>query len=1691
MKSNTFHSIYKIAPLLLIVLFGFFSSVQAQCDMDSDNDGVCDGVDLDDDNDGILDEIECPNTYVSKAFQTSNGTTTTFLAPSADGGFQFDIFKLDNSFNLKVNGIDVVPNQIQCSGSGLAGESLLVFDSDNTGFGQGGNDHVWVINGDDEKPVVRLKIDSKGGITFEGKRSSGRELEPMKILSGDPQPSNIVWNTTGENEVVLSQKVVGPTNITGEGHGIVMCTIDTDGDGLKNSLDTDSDGDGCQDALEGGAGFQSTDLSGEVLSGAVSTNGVPVLAGNGQTVGTSVNNLQKASVCDCDDNDGDGVCDDDDLDDDNDGILDVDECMTSNFQWSGVPSVNGKTATGVINGVGYSYTSSINIETTPTIFAYNKFPSHYNIPNTTVIKNRFTSNNVITFDQPVLNPTLMFSSIGGGPTVPIEFSNAVEVLFQSGPVTINSPTKITGKEGYVVLRMNGVFNQISFDYLADENYVNFTFGADFATHCDTDGDGIEDYLDLDSDDDGCADAIEGDAGFKLSDINNDVLVGNVDVDGVPVLAAGGQAIGSSADENTQSDVCDLGPITEDTLYVCEGESIQIEAKDITDEIWGGDEDFILLNKSTIQVSPDQDAYYFVGSEAGYTVGQNIIINGDFEQGGVGFTSGYTDGCALNVLNEGRYCVNPNPKATHNGFRTCGDHTSGTGNMMVVNAATTAGVSVWCQTVTVEPATDYEFSGWITSVHPSNPAILEFKINGALMGSRLTATSTACKWDQYAAQWNSGLNTSVEICLDNQNTASGGNDFAIDDISFAPVTQTLSSSDSVLVIVEANPAVNLGKDTILCTGESTSLNAPNASNYTWSTGDDSQSINVGQSGEYWVDIETEKGCVSTDTIKVFVESCVESLCGDDINFNSWSQAGAKAEGNWNVSADGRSVNQTINGAPTFYIGNKEFLNVNFTGKMRTDFTHDNDWMGMVFGFQGGELSETYPMELKTYVFGWKQGYQSFSGKAYKEGFSLLEVNTTINSKNDLSAAFGSPYKGATVLDSLYGSGTGYEFGKDYEIKIDYTASNIKIYVDHQLIFDVDGCFDPGKIGFYNWSQPDVTYSDFTYQYIGNVEVLDDTLCLGEELTAAVVNGPVCSSEDYYPEGTLYEWDLQDGTSSSENKVNHIYDKSGVYDLELVISDGIGCSDTTIKTIVVKDHPTVDLGNDTTICVNESVEISVMQSDLIYHWNTGAQTQLITISEKGEYGVEITDEFGCFGSDSIELFFQDLPVVDLGKDIAFCDGQSVILDAKNEGLNYKWNTDEEDRLISVTQSGTYGVVVTDEFGCLGSDSLSVTVNPMPVVDLGNDTAICIGESVVLNALNSGFSYIWSTGETSQEISINSTGDYEVRVYDAIGCADTAEMNLRVNELPVVNLGNDTVICEYQSVVLDAQHKGHSYLWNTGGNSQIIEVSEEGSYAVEVRDSIGCLGTDEIYVTKEFIEDPFLEKEKIVCEGASIFLEPDITNSYEIYWENNPKSASLEVFETGNYLSFVESEFCLDTFEINVTKIDTPHAEIIDLGGKTAYCFELEKTNLKVSSEDNNTQLIWDDFGRSDEVEIEVPGTYLLLASNAFCSALYHKEVVEYCEGKLFIPNAFTPADDNGLNQVFMPVTNGHVDNFDFRIYNRWGVLIYQTNILGEGWDGTVSGRMAECDVYVYKVTYDYVSDQGGIEQKQQNGTVALMK
>ncbi len=183
---------------------------------------------------------------------------------------------------------------------------------------------------------------------------------------------------------------------------------------------------------------------------------------------------------------------------------------------------------------------------------------------------------------------------------------------------------------------------------------------------------------------------------------------------------------------------------------------------------------------------------------------NLITNGDFNAGFSNFTSDYIPGTggAFGLLsNEGEYAVSTNPSLTHTNFASCGDHTGG-GNMMVVNGAGTANQDVLCQTVNVTPFTDYAFSAWVMSVISEAPAQLQFSVNGALLGNVFTAPSATCVWSNFYQEWNSGPNSSVEICMVNQNTAASGNDFAVDDLFFGEICEAM---DQVTVIVQPTDA----------------------------------------------------------------------------------------------------------------------------------------------------------------------------------------------------------------------------------------------------------------------------------------------------------------------------------------------------------------------------------------------------------------------------------------------------------------------------------------------------------------------------------------------------------------------------------------------------------------------------------------------------------------------------------------------------------------------------------------------------------------------------------------------------------------------------------------------------------------------------------------------------------------------
>lgn len=649
------------------------------------------------------------------------------------------------------------------------------------------------------------------------------------------------------------------------------------------------------------------------------------------------------------------------------------------------------------------------------------------------------------------------------------------------------------------------------------------------------------------------------------------------------------------------------------------------------------------------------------------------------------------------------------------------------------------------------------------------------------------------------------------------------------------------------------------------------------------------------------------------------------------------------------------------------------------------------------------------------------------------------------------------KGETLSLNAWNSGADFLWNTGaniQEIDVDSAGSYQVIVTSEQ------GCQDTGEINVNVNELPQVILAP------------TQTICLGDSLTLDAKN-----------EGLNFQWN----TGESNQKIT--VTQSGKY--QVIVSDDLGCSDTSTTQLTVNQPPVVDIGDDQTICQGDTLTLDAQNKGLNFQWNNGKTDQTIHVSSNGQYEVVVSDNYGCVDSASLHLTVVDRPQLSLTAEQSICQGDSLLLNAQNTGATFLWNTEASTQEIYVKTAGEYKVIVTNEHGCSDSSSVVLTIKPIPTVSLGDDRIICEGESLLLDAQNEGLNFQWNTGETSQKINVDNPGNYQVIVFDEIGCTDTSTLNLSINQLPNVHLGDQRIICGEETIVLDAGNDNHLYKWSNGLNTQQIEINDSGTYRVEVMDSIGCKESGEINVLKEVIQDPYSEKELHVCEGTSITLKPDFHGDYLIYWEEDLFSPTLEVYETGNYSSIVEGEYCSETFQINVTKLDTPEAIIQDARNQDLYCFDIENVTLEVISKDSFYLSVWDDFGRGDKVEIEEAGTYALTVYNEYCSSRLQKTLHNHCKGIFYIPNAFTPENQDGINDVFMPVANEQVEGFDFKIFNRWGTLLYSTNKQGEGWDGKINGNSAQVDVYSYTLTYYYNSEFEGTVQKKRVGHFNLLR
>jgi len=197
--------------------------------------------------------------------------------------------------------------------------------------------------------------------------------------------------------------------------------------------------------------------------------------------------------------------------------------------------------------------------------------------------------------------------------------------------------------------------------------------------------------------------------------------------------------------------------------------------------------------------------------------------------------------------------------------------------------------------------------------------------------------------------------------------------------------------------------------------------------------------------------------------------------------------------------------------------------------------------------------------------------------------------------------------------------------------------------------------------------------------------------------------------------------------------------------------------------------VHLGNDTTICPGINYILDAGNAGATYAWNTGATTQSIIVSTTGTYSVLVTTANGCTGSDTINIKPGAVPVNIMSAVTDLCEGSTVMLNAGNAGNSFLWSPGGSTaQQLNVTAGGNYTVAITSTDGCVLNSSTGVIVRPRPIPNLGNDTSICPGSQIVLDAGNIGSTYLWSTGDIVQTVTVADSGLYSVTINTPFNCS-----------------------------------------------------------------------------------------------------------------------------------------------------------------------------------------------------------------------------------------------------------------------------------------------------------------------------------
>ncbi|MCC7502902.1 MAG: gliding motility-associated C-terminal domain-containing protein [Flavobacteriales bacterium] len=761
----------------------------------------------------------------------------------------------------------------------------------------------------------------------------------------------------------------------------------------------------------------------------------------------------------------------------------------------------------------------------------------------------------------------------------------------------------------------------------------------------------------------------------------------------------------------------------------------------------------------------------------------------------------------------------------------------------------------------------------------------------------------------------------------------------------------TASDALLVNVNPVPVVDLGNDTTLCAGQAVLLVATVAgATYLWQDGSTAATYNVTGAGAYSVTV-TLNNCATTDAINVAYNPLPVVALGNDTTicngsplvlnatypgatylWQDGSTAGtinAAAGGNFSVTltlngctaSDARQVN--VNPVPVVDLGNDTIVCAGAA------VAFNSFQPGATYLWQNGSTAAT----LTTSTVGTVSVTVTVGGCSASDAATLSNFNLqAVNLGPDTSACAGSQIAlGINVPGASYLWSTGA------------TTSSISVGTANAywLTTTLNGCQVSDTVNVAIVPLPVVSLGNDTTLCPGDVLLLDATIA-----------------------GATYLWNNL-AVSPTLNV------GAGNWSVLVTVN---GCSNADAISIGTHTPPTIALGSDTTLCPGATLLLNAAIPGGSYLWQNGSTASTFLVSSGGTYNVTATDANTCAASDAITVSYAAPVAVDLGNDTTICLGTTLILDATVPGASYAWNTGAFSPTLSVSTTGVYSVSVL-QGNCTVSDAIQVSTAASPVVDLGNDTTLCPGATLLVDASEPGASYQWQNGPVTSSITVVQAGTYSVTVSNIAGCSGTDAITVQYASPNAVELGNDTIICQGSTVLLDATLPGSSYLWSTGATTATITVGSTGTYAVTVMQG-ACTVNDAILVTVLPAPVVNLGNDTTLCAGASLVLDASWPTSTYL-WSTSATTNAISTSAQGDVWVAVTAGGCTtsDTIMVNVL-----NALALDLGNDTTLC---SGATLDLTAQLPGGITTWSTGASASTITVSQPLTIWATVSVGACS------------------------------------------------------------------------------------------------------------